>query len=120
MKPNIAADRVLLDHMLECVRRVREYTGMDRASFFGSPLIQDAVVRNLQTLAESSQRLSDATKNTEPDIAWRDIAGFRNVLVHGYLAVNLDAVWRVVEQDLTPLSAALERMRRYIESSATP
>lgn len=45
-------------------------------------------MRNLQILAESSQRLSDLTKATEPGVAWRDIAGFRNVLVHGYLAVN--------------------------------
>ena len=44
--------------MRECLDRIHEYTGGDRARFEGSRLIQDAVIRNLQTLAESSQRLS--------------------------------------------------------------
>ena len=50
-----------------------------------SDLVQDAVVRNLQTLAESSQKLSEKVKNTQTGVDWRAIAGFRNVLVHDYL-----------------------------------
>ena len=67
-------------------------------------------MRNLQTLTESSQRLSDALKATEPQVPWRDLAGFRNILVHGYLGIDLQAVWSVIEQDLPALTAALARM----------
>ena len=76
----------------------------------GSSLVQDAVVRNLQTLAESSQRLSDEIKATEPQIPWRELGGFRNVIVHGYLGLDLEAVWRVIAQDLDPLADAIARM----------
>jgi len=69
--------------MRECLSRIDEYIAGDRARFDGSRLVQDAVVRNLQTLTESSQRLSDALKATEPQVPWRDLAGFRNILVHG-------------------------------------
>jgi uncharacterized protein with HEPN domain len=72
--------------------------------------VQDAVIRNLQTLAESSQRLSDDIKATESQIPWRELAGFRNVIVHGYLGIDLGAIWLVVEQDLPALSAAVARM----------
>lgn len=72
--------------------------------------MQDAVIRNLQTLTESSQRLSDELKATEPQIPWRELAGFRNVIVHGYLGVDLGAVWLVVEQDLPALDDAVSRM----------
>lgn len=68
------------------------------------------MIRNLQTLTESSQRLSAEIKTTEPQVPWRELAGFRNVIVHGYLGVDLAAVWLVVEQDLPPLAAALARM----------
>jgi uncharacterized protein with HEPN domain len=97
-----------------CIDRVVSYTGLDRDRFFGSTLIQDAVIRNLQTLAESSQRLSDAIRNTESTIAWRQIAGFRNVLVHNYLGVDLDAVWTIVRDELPVLAAAVDRMRQRI------
>jgi len=78
--------------------------------FDASRLVQDAVIRNLQTLTESSQRLSNEIKATEPQIPWRELAGFRNVIVHGYLGVDLAAVWLVVEQDLPALGDAVSRM----------
>ena len=70
--------------------------------------LQDAVVRNLQIMAESSQRLSDEEKSKHPAIPWRDIAGFRNILVHDYLGLDLDIIWSVVEQDLPSLRDALK------------
>ena len=103
-------DRVLLAHMGECIERIREYTTGDWSRFEASRLVQDAVIRNLQTLTESSQRLSDDIKATEPQVPWRELAGFRNVIVHGYLGIDITAVWLVVDQDLPPLAAALARM----------
>jgi len=96
--------------MRDCLARIHEYTGAQRARFDGSRLVQDAVIRNLQTLAESSQRLSSDIKATEAQIPWRELSGFRNVIVHGYLGVDLEAVWLVVEQDLPALAEALDRM----------
>ena len=96
--------------MRDCLDRIAEYTDADRSRFEASRLVQDAAIRNLQTLAESSQRLSSEIKGTEPQIPWRELAGFRNVIVHGYLGVDLGAVWLVVEQDLPALTAAVIRM----------
>lgn len=110
MKPGPDADRVLLAHVGDCLSRILEYTNSERSRFDTSRLVQDAVIRNLQTLAESSQRLSSEIKGTEPQIPWRELAGFRNVIVHGYLGVDLGAVWLVVEQDLPALTDAVNRM----------
>ena len=110
MNPGPEADRVLLAHMRDCLERILEYTNAERSHFDASRLVQDAVIRNLQTLAESSQRLSSEIKGTETQIPWRELAGFRNVIVHGYLGVDLGAVWLVVEQDLPALAEAVNRM----------
>jgi len=110
VNPGLDADRVLLAHMRDCLDRIREYTRGERSRFDASRLVQDAVIRNLQTLTESSPRLSSAIKGTEPQIPWRELAGFRNVIVHGYLGVDRGAVWLVVEQDLPALADAVSRM----------
>ena len=55
---------------------------------------------------------SDAIKASEPKVPWRAIAGFRNILVHDYLAIDVDAVWLVVDQELPRLRAALQRMQK--------
>jgi uncharacterized protein with HEPN domain len=98
--------------MLECIERIERYTGNERKRFMDSDIVQDAVVRNLQTLAESSQRLSDAFKTTQPDIDWRAISGFRNVLVHDYLGLDLETIWLVVEQDLPKLKITLDSNKK--------
>lgn len=118
MKPGYDADLVLLAHIQDCIERIHEYTSGDRAIFIGSQLVQDAVIRNLQTLAESTQRLSESIKATEPAVPWRDIAGFRNVLTHGYLGLDTEVVWSVVEQDLPGLAQAVQRMRLCVNPEA--
>jgi len=105
-------DSVYIEYMLECIDRIDEYTERDRECFFSSTLVRDAVVRNLQTLAESSQRLSTARKEAYPSVPWRDISGFRNILVHAYLGVDPEVIWSVIDLDLPGLRDALERMQK--------
>ena len=107
MKAGPQADKVYLAHMLECIERVQAYCEEGENCFRASRLIQDAVIRNLQTMAESSQRLSDATKALAPTVPWRAISGFRNIIVHDYLGVDMDLVWLVVEDDLHKLKPGL-------------
>ena len=104
-------DIVLLEHVAECITRIAAHTGGSRERFMNSELIQDAVVRNLQVLAESTSRLSESIKSSETEVPWSEIKAFRNRLTHGYLTVNLDIVWEVVEQNLPELDAAVRRMR---------
>ena len=110
MTPGPEADRVRLAHMCECIERICEYTAGEPSRFEASRLVQDAGIRNPQTLTRPSQRLSDEIQASAPLMPWRELAGFRNVSVHGQLGIDRSAVWPVVEQDLPALAAALDRM----------
>lgn len=83
-----------------------------KARLRASELIKDAVLRNLQTVGESTQRLSNRLKAVHPEVDGRAIAGFRNVLVHDYLGINLARVWEIVPVHLPVLHAQMEKMRR--------
>jgi uncharacterized protein with HEPN domain len=99
-------DVVYLKHVLRCIARVEEYSAGGREAFFASSLIQDGVIRNLQTLAESSKRLSESIKEAYPDVDWTGLVGFRNVLVHDYLGLDLSLVYRAVEHNIPKLKRA--------------
>jgi uncharacterized protein with HEPN domain len=104
-------DRLYLIHIKECIERIESYTGnADRQKFLNSTLLQDAVIRNLQVLAESTQRLSDEAKESRQDIDWYRIVGFRNILVHDYLGLDLDTVWNIVVSEMPVLKKAVEQM----------
>lgn len=105
-------DKVYLIHILECIERIEQYTGGGTEVFFTDIKTQDAVLRNLHTLSESTQRLSQTLKTSNPEIDWRGLSGFRNILVHDYLGVNLTLVWEVVERDLPDLKAKVRALMR--------
>jgi uncharacterized protein with HEPN domain len=100
-------DTIYIRHIRECIRRVEENTAGGYDAFLASHTLQDAVLRNLQTLAESTQRLSPAAKAAAPSVDWTALSGFRNVLVHNYLGIDLDRIWTIVEQDVPTLKAAV-------------
>lgn len=70
------SDLALLGRLPARIARIEECANRERSKFYGSHLVQDAVVRNLQTIAESTQRVSDGLRATEPDVASRAVAGF--------------------------------------------
>ncbi len=105
-------DQVYIEHMIECILRIESYVGTDKNQFFQDTLLQDAVMRVLQVMAESSQRLSEDMKNLQPEIDWRGISGFRNILVHDYLGgIDLDLIWQVIETELPRLKQSLTKIR---------
>ncbi len=104
-------DQVYLRHILECAALIRNYTASGQAEFIKNTLVQDAVLRRLQTMAESTQRLSDSIKAQAPEIDWRALSGFRNVLAHDYLGgINLNQIWDVLESDLPGSEATARRL----------
>lgn len=103
-------DRVYLRHILECIRRVEEDTAGGKKAFLSSHTLQDAVLRNLQTMTESTQRLSESTRERYPEVEWRHIAAFRNVLVHDYLGIDLERVWEITQHDVPALKRTVLSM----------
>ncbi len=97
-------DKLYVVHIGECIRRVEAYTVEGEQKFLEDTRTQDAVLRNLQVLSESTQRLSDKVKNRFPQIPWVRISGFRNILVYDYLGLRLDRVWEVVRNELPSLT----------------
>ena len=93
-----------LRHILEAIDRIRKYTtGKNKDTFLSEPLLQDAVIRNVEVIGEAANRLSPEFIAKHSTIPWRDIAGKRHRLIHGYMTVNLQTVWNVVERELPGL-----------------
>ena len=103
-------DRLYLVHIAECIERIEEYTAAGEADFFVDKKTQDAVLRNLHTLSESTQRLSSELKEKHPAVDWKAISGFRNVVVHNYLGVSLTRVWEIVTRYVPPLKTEVQLM----------
>jgi uncharacterized protein with HEPN domain len=107
-------DTVFLRYISEMIRRIEENALQGKETFMASHTLQDAVLRNLQTMSETTQRLSEDLKATRPDVEWAKIAAFRNVLAHGYLGIDLERIWDIVQNDVPKLKTAIVEMLKGI------
>ncbi|MGI8467794.1 MAG: HepT-like ribonuclease domain-containing protein [Pyrinomonadaceae bacterium] len=103
-------DAVYLRHIAEYIRRIEKNAAGGREEFLTSDTVQDATLRNLQTMSEATQHLSETARLQQPEVEWSKIAAFRNVLVHNYLGIDLELVWKVIENDLPELKLAVAEM----------
>jgi uncharacterized protein with HEPN domain len=98
----------MLDH-IEYVRTRVESLGP--AQFVADRDIRQSVERSLEIISEASRNLPGKLKDTRPDIPWRQVADFGNILRHIYYAVDAAVVWDIITIDLPALEVALLDMR---------
>lgn len=101
-------DRVYLLHVLDAVRRIQGYTKDGESAFLADEKTQDAGIRNFEVIGEAAKNLSEELKAKHPGIAWKDVAGMRDKLIHQYFGVKLQLVWRTVQDDLPILDRTIE------------
>lgn len=96
--------KVFIGHILESIHLIEKYIDqISKKDFLESINIQDAVIRRLEIIGEAVKNLPPEFRAEYPDIQWRQIAGMRDVLIHGYFGVDLDLTWNVVKSDLPEL-----------------
>ncbi len=98
--------RHMLDHAGEALDMAR---GRTRQDLDESRELELSLVRLLEIVGEAANRVPEEERANYPDVPWQDIVDFRNRVIHGYDAVDLDIVWEIVETDLPALVEALER-----------
>jgi uncharacterized protein with HEPN domain len=96
-------------HILNCIDKVQRI--QIRGDITQDDILYDACLRNLQTLSEATQLLPTEIKQQYPDIPWKEISGFRNILVHNYLGdIDAQTVAAVVERHLPQLKNCINKM----------
>ncbi|MEX2238860.1 MAG: HepT-like ribonuclease domain-containing protein [Dehalococcoidia bacterium] len=106
----MAEDEPLLAHIQQSIALILRYTRDGRSAFMASDLHQAAILYWLIAIGEATKKLSSAPREQHPEIPWRAMMGARDVLVHNVLAVRLDQVWEIVENDLPTLAVGIDRL----------
>jgi len=104
-------DVIRLRHMLDAAREAIGFAqGMTRSDLDSDRKLVLALVKEIEIIGEAAYQLSPAAKEQVPDMPWNDIVGMRHRLVHAYFDINLDILWRTLQEDLPPLVAELEKV----------
>lgn len=111
-EPAQRAWRFYLEDMITFTEKVLAYTeGMDQSAFVASGLNYDATLRNLELIGEAATHIPDAVRQACSQIPWRQVIATRNRLIHGYLGIDDDTLWSIIQDDVPDLLEQLKRLQ---------
>ncbi len=100
-----------LKHILDAINDIEESTrSLSNEEFKGNKDVKDAVVRRLEIIGEAVKNISIELRSRYSKIEWRKIAGVRDVLIHHYFGVDYDAIWKIIEGDLSELKIDVQEI----------
>ena len=101
--------RFYVTDMIEFGEKVLSYTqGLDQAGFVSDERVYDATLRNLELIGEAATHVPMEVRAAHPKIEWRRAIGTRNRLAHGYLGIDDDVIWDIIQTDVPNLLLALQ------------
>ena len=100
--------RLYVQDMIGFSEKVLSYTGgLDQAAFIADERTYDATLRNLELVGEAATHVPEAVRDAHPEIEWREIIATRNRVAHGYLGMDDDVIWDIIQTDIPNLLPAL-------------
>ena len=103
-------DEVRLRHIRDAIESARRFaSGRTRADLDRDEMLLFALTRAIQIVGEAAAKMSEESRRDIPDVPWQEIIGMRNRLVHAYMDVDLDLLWKTVMDALPPVEVSIRR-----------
>lgn len=103
-----------LDHLEDIVDAMEKaelaITGVEYDRFAADFMINFVVIRALEIVGEAAKRLPLPIRTQYPDIPWKDMAGMRDRIIHGYDSVDLQIVWNVVKSEIPRIKPLIQQI----------
>ena len=113
--------KIFLEHILQCIERVEEYVeGVTKKQFLESVQLQDSIIRRIEIIGEAVKNIPKQVKDRYPDIAWKEIGGMRDILIHEYFGVDLGLTWKVATKNVRQLKNRILKMKKDLERNKAP
>ena len=119
MKIGDMTDGIFLMHIIDALRETMEFTaGIDMEKFLDTRLLIRAVTSSFEIAGEATKNLTKEFRDAHPEVKWRDMAGFRDVLIHGYFGIDEAQLWKGAKEFAPDAIAKIEQMVEYQRAKA--
>jgi uncharacterized protein with HEPN domain len=111
--------QVYVEDIIGAINNIEKYTkGLTYEAFAKDKKTVDAAIRNFEIIGEATKYIPEKTRKEYPKVPWKDMAGMRDKLIHGYFGVKLDVIWKTIKERLPIVKPLLEEALTKMEEKA--
>ena len=104
-------DLTFIEHILESIDKIAKFSkGITKEEFFKDELKQYAIVRGIEIIGEAVKNLSNEFREEHKEIECAKIAGTRDVIIHRYFGLDLNLIWKIIQEDIPALKSKLKKL----------
>jgi uncharacterized protein with HEPN domain len=105
--------KLFINDIYESSKKILEYVGTKSyQEFINNPMVIDAVIRNFEIIGEVVKRLPEEQKTKYPQIAWKKIAGLRDILIHDYFCIDFEVLWDIIQNQIPDLHKKIKEITK--------
>ncbi len=103
---------VCIEDAIKACELILEFTeGLDGEEYFNDSKTKAAIEREFEIIGEALNRIKNINIELLSNIDnWKEIIGFRNVIIHGYDVIEDEIVWDTVKRNIPELLTQLKRL----------
>ncbi len=102
---------LFIEDIVHCIDKIESYTGnLSFEDFSENDMTVDAVIRNFEIIGEAVKRIPEDIKLKYATVAWKEAAGFRDILIHEYFGIDLEAVWDTIRMNIPVFKEQIVRV----------
>ncbi len=100
-----------LEDILYSIDAIEEFTyGLDLEDFLEDKKTVFAVVRSFEIIGEATKNIPFDIREKYPYVPWKNMAGMRDVVIHGYFGVDNAVIWKTLKEDIPGLKGKIKRI----------
>ena len=102
---------LFINDILTSIKNIESFSKkLTKEKLLKDELYQSAIIRQIEIIGEAVKNIPESFRKKYYEVSWNKIAGMRDVIIHSYFRVDLDAVWNVIKRDLPDLKKKIEKI----------
>ncbi|MBA7620365.1 hypothetical protein ES703_27714 [subsurface metagenome] len=106
-------DMAFIEHVLDSINAIEKFSkNITKKELISNRLKQSAIIREIEIIGEAVKNISNRTKERHKEVAWKEIIGTRDKIIHHYFGVDMNIIWKILREDLPELKRQMQNIKK--------
>ncbi len=108
--------KLCLKDILDAMSAIERFVeGVEFEDFKMNDEKSSAVTRKFEIIGGATKNVPEDIKQKNPDIPWKEMAGFRDKLIHFYFGIKYELIWHTIKNRIPQIKSLIQKILEEID-----